>query len=156
MKTQLLILLFLVFSLSIQAQCDSFYVSTQSLNIRESPSKLAKILRKLSFREYVMVDNSTQKDGFLMLKSSDCIDTLGYVWAGYLAKEMPEEIPQQSLIEIPATTRTLQRKTKSSSSRSSNNGGCGPAGVTLNRGPRGGCYYLSGRSKIYVGRNCCN
>ena len=50
-----------------------------------------------------MVDNSTQKDGFLMLKSSDCIDTLGYVWAGYLAKEMPEEIPQQSLIEIPAT-----------------------------------------------------
>ena len=34
--------------------------------------------------------------------------------------------------------------------------GCGPRGVTLIRGPRGGCYYVTrGGSKEYVDRSCC-
>ncbi len=33
---------------------------------------------------------------------------------------------------------------------------CGPNGVRLIRGSRGGCYYMSGNTKVYVDRNCCN
>ncbi len=156
MKNPLLILLFITFSFSMHAQCELLYVSTATLNIRESPSKLAKIRSKVLFQESVMVENASQKDGFVMVKSNNCVDTLGYIWVGYLVKEMPKEVPQQPSNEIYSTTRTKSKRTRSSSSRSSNNDDCGPAGVTLNRGPKGGCFYYSGKSKIYVGRNCCN
>ena len=168
MKKELMILLFSILSLSMQAQCELLYVSIPQLNVRENPSKVAKILSKLSFKEPVMVDSSTTQDGFVMVKSNDCTDTLGYVWASYLMQELPEELPtdliEQVPAELPATTRTLPKRTniyssgatRSSSSRTRNNNGCGPGGVTLYRGPRGGCYYYSGRSKIYVTRSCCN
>ena len=155
MKKELLILLFVVLPMSMQAQCELLYVSTATLNIRETPNKLAKIRSKVSFQQSVMVESSTQKDGFVMVKSNNCVDTLGYIWAGYLVKEMPEEAPQQPTNETYSTTRTKSKKT-SSSSRASNNSDCGPAGVTIQRGPKGGCFYYSGKTKIYVGRGCCN
>lgn len=34
--------------------------------------------------------------------------------------------------------------------------GCGPAGASLQQGPKGGCYYINRNgNKTYVDRGCC-
>lgn len=34
--------------------------------------------------------------------------------------------------------------------------GCGPSSASLERGPRGGCYYINRNgNKTYVDRDCC-
>lgn len=54
---------------------------------------------------------------------------------------------EKTISDDEATT-IPKRKTKASGSKSSN------SRVYL-RGPRGGCYYLSGKSKVYVDRSLC-
>lgn len=63
----------------------------------------------------------------------------------------------------PATgaTLTLQKDIQSrllpqATQNPSSQRDCGPNGVRLIRGSRGGCYYMSGNTKVYVDRGCCN
>jgi Ni,Fe-hydrogenase I large subunit len=59
----------------------------------------------------------------------------------------------------PKKSKTQKaRKSRSKSSRSSysQSKGCNYNGNSLSVGPRGGCYYYSGSSKVYVDRSYCS
>jgi uncharacterized protein YgiM (DUF1202 family) len=142
MKKQLFFLL-LMLPFWVSAQCDLKYINAQSLNIRQKPDKAAQVVEKKLMGESVYVDKSTLKDGFVAVKDENCTETIGYIWNGYLVDTKPVIVNSSS-----------QGQSKNSSSYERTDG-CGPAGVTLSRGPKGGCYYMSGKKKIYVDRNCC-
>jgi Pyruvate/2-oxoacid:ferredoxin oxidoreductase delta subunit len=53
------------------------------------------------------------------------------------------------------TSKVKRSKTRSSKSYAQSKG-CTYNGNSLNVGPRGGCYYYSGSSKVYVDRSYCS
>lgn len=53
-------------------------------------------------------------------------------------------------------TKVKRSKTRSSGSYYTQSKGCTYNGNALNVGSRGGCYYYSGSSKVYVDRSYCS
>lgn len=122
------------------AQCEGKYVNSQTLNVRKSPEQNAEVVATRTFGQWLMVDTKNVLNGYVPLLGNDCKTIIGYVWATYLTDKDPQNHPTYS-------------NPQTNPSRGSGN--CGPAGVQLHRGSRGGCYYYSGNSKVYVDRSCC-
>lgn len=117
------------------------------MNLRKSPDKTSEVIGKKLQGEMIFVDMSEEENGFVPVKTDHvCEKVLGYVWSGFLSDQ-----PKQS--NSNSASKSSSGSFKSGNSSRSD---CGPGGVTLYRGSRGGCYYLSGRSKVYVDRSCCN
>ncbi|KOY85039.1 hypothetical protein AD998_01755 [bacterium 336/3] len=135
----LFLLSFIMMPFIASSQCLQKYVNAQSLNVRQKPDKTSDVIETKKFGEIVNIDESILKSGFVAVKDEECKEVVGYIWNGFLVDEMPSQKP-----------------TKTDFSYKRNNSDCGPSGVTLRRGPKGGCYYLSGKSKVYVDRSCCN
>lgn len=100
--------------------------------------------------EYAMVSvGKVYIDGLGMVDA-----TAGYVLKKYLVDDL-DKITVANADKTNLFKYETQSTNKTIQGASQNSRDCGPAGVTLYKGSKGGCYYLSGKSKIYVDRSCC-
>ncbi|HEX5704879.1 MAG TPA: SH3 domain-containing protein [Pyrinomonadaceae bacterium] len=133
--------LLILFAVPAHAQIKNDATVTINSELREAPSKSAKVQKEIEIGTEVKVLDF--KDDWFVVRIDDAVG-----WMHRDAFSLPKETAPP--VTVYSTSRPLRTEpTKPATVPESSSPG-------LNRGPRGGCYYInkSGK-KVYVDRSRC-
>jgi hypothetical protein len=119
-------------------------------NLYEIENYVADVEKEVRSFSKVDCQESAKKEAMLnsLYKLKTTVSTIKSDYAKAQEAKRVAEVKAREDIET-------QNRAQSQPQNNPNKGNCGPNGVQVYRGPRGGCYYLSGNSKVYVDRSCC-
>lgn len=143
-------LILIVFGIA-NAQSGSATVISTRANLRDTPSQNGEVKQEVPVGTKIKVlDN---KGAWYVVRIDDAV---GWMHGNTIrfASDPSEAATQPSQTYTPPETPNRPARVITESSA-----GSGPpsGGRTYTRGPRGGCYYISGSGrKVYVDRSLCN
>jgi hypothetical protein len=152
-KFTLLILASLAFSGLAIAQGRSASVISLSANLRETPSQSGAVKQEVPVGSEIKVLDS--KGAWYVVRIADAV--------GWMHGNTFRFASDSTVEEKPVVDRATTYPANTTTSRPARVRSESPASTTPSssrgyiRGPRGGCYYLSGSGrKVYVDRSLCN
>ena len=135
------------------AQARIATVSSTRANLRETPSQNGIVKQEVPIgSELRVLDN---KGPWYVVRIADAV---GWMHGNTFRLTSGSSEDSQSAAELPTyTPPEAPKRPARVISESSSGGSSSSAGRGYIRGPRGGCYYISGSGrKVYVDRSLCN
>ena len=135
-------LLLLILCVTAPAQTRTARVIAENANLRETPSSTGLVEGEIS--EGTIVKILDEKLPWYVVRVGDRV---GWMHGAtlVLTDNIPTSEREPITVTAPAETYSLPEPTRSAGSK------------MYIRGPRGGCYYISGSGrKVYVDRSMCN
>ena len=153
--TLLVVFTFLVLVVPISGQSTRYArVISENANLRETPAVAGTATQEIP--EETLVKVLDEKLPWYVVRIGNRVgwmhgDTLEFITTG--TSEQKQDYSPAPYLTSPGDSTREQRT--AAPTRSGASGGAGGGGYI--RGPRGGCYYISGSGrKVYVDRSMCN